>query len=99
MKQLSSFHFLGLFFALCLWGLPVGADDAAATYLIQTGRQPGQFDRVEVRLEIAGDRLRKNDDGVVKRVAMSGLANLVYDEKTLERGRHPRGTRPLGPLL
>ena len=91
MKQLSTLHFLGLFFALCLWGLPVGADDAAATYLIQTGRQPGQFDRVEVRLEIAGDCLRKNDDGVVKRVAMSGLANLVYDEKTLDVAATPEG--------
>ena len=23
---------------------------------------------------------------------MSGLANLIYDEKTLDAGRHPRGT-------
>ena len=91
MKQLKSLRFLGLFFASCLWGLPVGADDPAATYLIQSGRQPGQIDRVEVRLEIAGDRLRKNDEGVVKRVAMSGLANLIFDEKTLEVAATPEG--------
>jgi hypothetical protein len=76
--------------------LQVRADEPAATYVIQSGRQIGQIDRVELKLEVAGDRLEPGD-GKVERVPMSGLANLSYDEKTLDladaSGSHARSIR------
>ncbi len=59
------------------------ADEPAATYLLESGRQPGQLDRVVIVLEIAGDRLDPAGEHVT-RVALSGSGNLSYDEKTLE---------------
>ena len=66
------------------------AKDAPATYLIQSGRQPGQLDRVVIVVKVAGDRLERAEEGV-HRATLSGLANLSYDEKTLELAATPGG--------
>ena len=65
-----------------LFAVARGGDEPAQRFLLESSRQPGQIDRVVVVLEIAGERLVKGKQGV-QRVAVSGVANLSYDEKTL----------------
>jgi hypothetical protein len=74
---------LGVLSLLLLGARLLQADDAPATYLLQSGRQPGQLDRVVIVLEIAGDRLDPGGQQV-HRLALSGSGNLAYEEKTLE---------------
>ena len=83
-------------FSLAAW-MAVGsgafsarAADPPPTYVVQSGRQPGQIDRVVIVLEVAGDHLEKNNEGS-NRVAMSGAANLSYDEKNLDVAATPEG--------
>ncbi len=66
-----------------------GGDDPPQSFLLESNRQPGQIDRVVAVLEIAGERLVKGDHGV-QRIAVSGVANLSYDEKTLAAGPEGR---------
>ena len=86
---LSALFLSPLFFAAAR-----GADEPARTFLLESNRQPGQIDRVVIVLEIAGQRLVKGEQGV-QRVAVSGVANLTYDEKTLAAGPegHARSVR------
>ena len=90
MKTPTLLLHLGLLFTILLGARLLPADDAAATYLLQSGRQPGQIDRVQIVLEIAGDRLDPAGDQV-QRLALSGSGNFAYDEKTLEVAATPEG--------
>ncbi len=90
MKTPTLLLHLGLLFTILLGARLLPADDAAATYLLQSGRQPGQIDRVQIVLEIAGDRLDPAGDQV-QRLALSGSGNFAYDEKNLEVAATPEG--------
>ena len=98
MKNTIFLFLLGVLSAAVLPAPSLRAEDATATYLIQSGRQPGQIDRVAVVLKIAGDRLQRAGEQS-HRQSMSGAGNLTYDEKTLDAAATPDGHRPLGPLL
>jgi len=81
-------RFITLSRAIALAALAVGVSPAQAagqqkTYLFLSGRTPAVVDRVEVQLEVGGN-LKVTAEDKVKRMKMSVVGNLIYDEKTLE---------------
>jgi len=59
------------------------AERKKPTHTLRSGRTPGALDQVVVLLEVGGD-VKLVEDGKVKRVKMSAVGNLAYDEKSLE---------------
>jgi hypothetical protein len=90
MKNFAKLLCWGVISAAMLRPASLQAQDAPTNYLLQSGRQAGQIDRVAIVLEIAGDRLEPAD-GQVHRVPLSGLGKLSYDEKTLDVAATPEG--------
>ena len=78
------------FFTVSLLVPASRAEDAPATYLLQSGRQAGQIDRVVIVVKVAGERLERASNGV-HRAPLSGVGNLSYDEKILELAATPAG--------
>ena len=72
----------------------VVAADPAARYAIKSERQPDQLTRVEVSLQVGGD-LTLTNDGSQKKVPMSVLANLAYDEKLLSAASAEKPARAI----
>jgi len=75
---------VALVFALPnVMGLGTAVVGAEPTHDLQSGREPGQTDRVTVVLEVGGDVIGKVE-GKIEREKMSVVCNLLYDEKTVE---------------
>lgn len=75
-----------------LWGItglallaiePLQAEEAKESYSFRSQRAVGGIDRIEAALDVGGD-LKVVEDNKVQRLKMSVLANLVYDERSLE---------------
>lgn len=82
---------LGMVWVLVLAGSTFG--DAAGSpeaVAFHSQRAVGSVDRVESALEVAGD-LKVMEDNKPKRLKMSVVANLTYDERSLEVPAQPGG--------
>ena len=62
------------------------SNDARPTHLLVSQRKPGQTDRVTVLMEVGGE-FKEGAEGKSQRTRMSGVASLMYDEKTLVADR------------
>lgn len=69
-----------------VWLLAIGslrASEPTEAYSFESQRAIGAIDRVEAALDVGGD-LKVVENNKVNRLKMSVLANLVYDERSLE---------------
>ena len=62
--------------------------DTPQAVSLQSRRAAGAIDRVEVKLEVAGD-LILSQEWKVERLNMSAEATMQYDERSLDISRHP----------
>lgn len=74
---------VGTVAALTLCVPPAEAAQAQASHLLQSGRKPGDIDRVEALLEVGGD-LKEVVEEKVQKMKMSVECNFSYDERTFE---------------
>ncbi len=83
MKNLRTLITTGIFVVLAISVLPAEAAQAKRTYLLRSGRRPGDTDRIVALLEVGGE-LKEVVEDKVQRAKMGVKCNFSYDEKTLE---------------
>ncbi|MEN6493892.1 MAG: hypothetical protein ABFD16_06335 [Thermoguttaceae bacterium] len=67
----------------------LNADEKTPSYTFRSQRAVGAVDRVESALDLGGEQ-KIVEDSKVQRFKMSGLANLTYDERTLELAKESK---------
>jgi len=83
MKNLRTLITTGTFVVLAISVLPAEAARTKRTYLLRSGRKPGDTDRIVALLEVGGE-LKEVVEDKVQRAKMGVKCNFSYDEKTLE---------------
>ena len=83
MKNIRTLTTVGTLVVLAVSILPVEAAQAKRTYLLRSGRKPGDVDHVVARLAVGGE-LKEVVDEKVQRMKMGVECDFSYDEKTLE---------------
>jgi hypothetical protein len=79
------------FFATLATLAPAAAAEAKSAVALRSGREPGQTDRVVVRLEVGGETKSLEADKKTKREKMSVVHTLDYCEKFLAAPTKPDG--------
>lgn len=83
MKKTCTWIAAGTLAILSISVLSAEAAQEKRTYLLRSGRKPGDTDRIVALLEVGGE-LKEIANDKVQRAKMSVVCNFGYDEKTLE---------------